>query len=77
MLLKIFHQSGKWHATLWASSQSRRRNKRGLLFFYLPAEDEENVVGENGEVEEEDAENDSPCNGETLVETEEDKAQYG
>ena len=35
------------------------------------------MVGKNGEVEEEDAYNDGPCNGQTLIDTKQDKAQRG
>jgi len=34
------------------------------------------VVGANGEVEEEDTDDDSSCDGQTLVNTEEDKAEH-
>jgi len=50
---------------------------RRLIDEVLFQEDEENVVGEDGEVEEEDTYNDSPGNEEILVNAKEDEAEPG
>lgn len=48
-----------------------------LIAEVLSQEDEENVVGEDGEVEEEDTYDDSPGNEEILVNAKEDEAEPG
>lgn len=57
-----------------------RRNepyeKKEPVPFFSSHKDQENVVGANGEVEEEDTYDDSSCDGQTLVNTKEDKAEH-
>jgi hypothetical protein len=50
---------------------------RRLIDEVLFQEDEEDVVGEDAEVEEEDTYNDGPGNEEILVNTKEDEAEPG
>jgi len=59
-----------------AGGRKEPNEKKEPVSFLSSHKDQENVVGANGEVEEEDTYDDSPCDGQTLVNTEEDEAEH-